>query len=165
MTSRTAITLAWLLLCGASNALECRLDQASYVEPHSGTVMTFHPKTADEGLMTAGVFDLALPNVESAFSGHITWTFGKNARPDAFIRRPCPEPSAVPYEEACWLWFGNAYVVGDQTVSLFEDDEMPAPQAILFADFGRSLLWDEAFIAANPSALAMDLFTLTACAF
>lgn len=105
--------------------------------------------------MTPGVFDLVLPNMGAAFPGHITWTLGKNARPDAFIGRPCAEPSTVPDEEACWLWFGNAYG---------EDDEMAAPQAILFADFGRSLLWDEAFTVANPGALAFDLFTFTACA-
>lgn len=114
--------------------------------------------------MTPGVFDLVLPNMGAAFPGHITWTLGKNARPDAFIGRPCAEPSTVPDEEACWLWFGNAYGVGDGTVTLFEDDEMAAPQAILFADFGRSLLWDEAFTVANPGALAFDLFTFTACA-
>lgn len=164
MHKRTAAAMTWLLLCGASGAVECRLDQARYTEPQSGAVLLFHPKTPEYGLMTSGVFDLVLPNMESAFPGQITWTLGKNARPDASIERPCPASSTAPDEDVCWLWSGNAYVVAHQTVALFEDDEMAAPQAILFADFGRSLLGDEQFVIANPGILAFDLFTLTACA-
>ncbi|WP_299723074.1 hypothetical protein [Devosia sp.] len=40
---------------------------------------------------------------------------------------------------------------------------MMAPRALLLADFGHALLWDQAFLAANPGALAIDLFTLSGC--
>jgi len=34
----------------------------------------------------------------------------------------------------------------------------------LFQPGGHALLWDQAFLAANPRAHAMDLFTRTGCA-
>lgn len=163
-TNRSVAALVWLALCGVSAAAECPLDRAAYTEASSGAVLTFHPKTATHGLMTSGVFDLTLPNLEQSFAGEITWTAGRNSRPDGFIPRTCAEPADAESPEACWLWHGNAYSVGNGTVGLIDDDAMMAPEALLLANFGRALRWDEAFRAANPQALAMDLFTLSGCA-
>ena len=133
-------------------------------EPLSGATLVFHPKTADHGLMTSGVFDLSLPNTAGSLPGEITWGAGRNARPDGFISRPCTAEQRADSPNACWLWMGNVYAIGNGTASLLDDDAMEAPQTVLLADFGRALRWDTNFITANPAAQAMDVFTLSACA-
>ena len=164
MTRRSFAAMAWLLFCGVSAAAECPLERGIYIEPSSGAVLAFHPKTAEHGIMTSGVFNLTRPNLEQSFAGEITWTAGRNSRPHGFIRRPCAGPAATDEPQACWLWHGNAYSMGNGTVGMIDDDEMMAPQTMLRADFGHALLWDQAFLAANPRAQAMDLFTRTGCA-
>ena len=155
---------ALLLITSGANAVECQLDHATYTEPLSGAVLVFHPKTADHGLMTSGVFDLNLPNRAETLPGEITWGAGRNARPDGFISRPCTAEQREDDPAACHLWMGNVYAIGDGTVTFVDDDAMMAPQSMLFADFGRALRWDTDFITANPTARAMDVFTLSACA-
>ena len=162
---RPLVALAWLALCGVSSAAECRLDHATYAEEQSGAVIQFHPKdVAEHGIMTVGLFDLQLPNIAASFAGDITWNAGRNARPDGAIAQPCTDEEWAEYPDACWLWTGNAYIIGNETVELFEDADIAAPRAILLAGFGRSLLWNEAFLKANDRALAFDVFTLTGCA-
>jgi hypothetical protein len=164
MTNQSLAAIGWVVLCGVSVAAECPLNHGIYTEASSGAVLAFHPKTAEHGIMTSGVFELTLPNLAQSYAGEITWTAGRNSRPYGFIDRPCPEPTSVSEPEACWLWRGNVYSVGNGTVSFIEDDDMMAPQVMLLADFGHALLWDQAFLAANPRPQAMDLFTRTGCA-
>ena len=164
MLKQSCATLAWLLLGGLSIAAECPLERGIYTETTSGTVLAFHPKTAEYGIMTSGVFDLTLPNLDLGYIGEITWTAGRNSRPYGFIEQACPEFADAEENEACRVWTGNVYAVGNGTVSMIEDDEMMAPQAMLLADFGHAILWNQAFLAANPRARVMDLFTLTGCA-
>lgn len=164
MKSEMITVLALVLTTSGANAVECGLAHAIYIEPSSGAVLAFHPKSAEHGLMTPGVFDLTLPNLSQTFAGEITWGAGRNARPDGFIRRDCTAEAKADNPNACWLWIGNVYAIGDGTATLVEDDEMTAPQTMLFADFGRALRWDTDFITANPIAQAMDVFTLSACA-
>jgi hypothetical protein len=164
VTKRSFVALAWLLLCAASIAAECPLERGIYIEASSGAVLAFHPKTAEHGIMTSGVFDLTLPNLKQRFAGQITWIAGRNSRPYGFIDDICAEPAEGEEPRACRLWQGNVYSIGNGTVGFIDDDEMMAPQAILLADFGHALLWDEQFLAANPRSQAMDLFTLDACA-
>lgn len=164
MIKQACATLAWLTLGGLSIAAECPLERGIYTEATSGAVLAFHPKTAEYGIMTSGVFDLTLPNLDHGYTGEITWTAGRNSRPYGFIKQACPEFADAEEIEACRVWTGNVYAVGNGTVSMIEDDEMMAPQAMLFADFGHAILWHQAFLAANPRARVMDLFTLTGCA-
>jgi hypothetical protein len=163
MTTRSFAAAAWLMLCGVSAAAECPLDHGIYNEASSGAVLAFHPKTAEHGIMTSGVFELTLPNLKQSFAGEITWTAGRNSRPYGFIDGTCAEPAGTEEPQACWLWHGNVYSVGNGTIGFIDDDEMMAPQVMLLADFGHALLWDQAFLAANPRALAMDLFTRSGC--
>ena len=165
MTNRTVATIAWLLLCGASSAAECRLDHAGYVEPISGATLQFHPKnTSEDATLTAGLFDLHLPNIKQRFAGDITWNAGNNARPDGVIAAGCTAEQRVEDANACRLWSGSVYSVSDSVVGLLEDADMAAPQSMLLVDFGRVILMREAFVRANPQAYAFDLFTLSSCA-
>jgi hypothetical protein len=162
---RPLVALAWLALCGISSAAECRLDHAVYTEEQSGAVIQFHPKdVAEHGIMVVGLFDLNLPSMAGSFAGDIAWRLGRYARSDGAISQPCTDEQRAENPKACWLWTGNVYIVGNETVELFEDADVAAPQAILLADFGRSLLRNEAFHAANDRAVAFDLFRLTGCA-
>lgn len=160
---QSLVSVGWLLLGGASVAAECPLDHGIYTEASSGAVLAFHAKTAEHGIMTSGVFELRLPNLKLGFAGEITWTAGRNSRPYGFIDQTCAEPATAETPGACRLWYGNVYSVGNGTVGPIDDDEMMAPRALLLADFGHALLWDTAFLAANPRALAMDLFALSGC--
>ncbi len=164
MTSRIIAAAVLVLTTSGANAVECRLEQATYTEPLSGAVLVFHPKTAEHGLMTPGVFDLTLPNMSQPLAGEITWGAGRNTRPDGFISRPCTAEQRADNPDTCWLWVGNVYAIGDGAVTLVDDDEMGAPQTMLFANFGRALRWDTDFITANPTTQSMDVFTLSACA-
>lgn len=165
MISRTLAALAWLALCGGASAAECRLDHASYTEPKSGAMLRFRPRdTATDAALTTGLFDLRLPNIEQNFAGDVTWNAGSNARPDGEIARPCTDEQSADDPGACWLWSGNVYSVGNATVDLLGDADMAAPKAILLVDFGRAVLTTEAFVTANPEALALDLFTFSSCA-
>lgn len=165
LNTRPLVALAWLGLCGISSAAECQLDHATYVENRSGAVLQFHPKdVAEHGITIVGLFDLRLPNLAARLAGEIAWNVGRNARPNGAISQPCTDVERAEYPNACWLWTGNVYVIGNETVSLFEDADTVAPRAILLADFGRSLLMDEAFLGANEQAFAFDVFTLASCA-
>ncbi|WP_299723071.1 hypothetical protein [Devosia sp.] len=79
--------MGWLLLGGATIAAECPLDHGIYTEASSGAVLAFHPKTAQHGIMTSGVFELTLPNLKQGLAGEITWTAGRNSRPYGSLTR------------------------------------------------------------------------------
>ncbi|HTO28426.1 MAG TPA: hypothetical protein VL017_07525 [Devosia sp.] len=164
MKSRMMAALALVLTAPGAYAVECKLEHATYIEPLSGVVLAFHPKSGEHGLMTPGVFDLTLPNMSGTLAGEITWGAGRNARPDGFISRDCGAEEKADNPDACWFWMGNVYAIGDGTATLVDDAEMMAPQTMLLADLGRALRWDTDFITANPDGQAMDVFTLSACA-
>jgi hypothetical protein len=162
--TRGLSALAWLALSGLANDAECQLDHARYVEERSGAVIQFHPKDVSEyGIMTIGLFDLHLPNIETVHSGEISWNMGRFARPDGSIKQTCTPEAAADWPNACWLWIGPVYVIGNETAQLFEDSDVAAPNVLLFAEFGRSLQMDEEFGRINPSLYAYDVFTLTGC--
>src|SRR6218665_419759 len=90
INKRSLAALAWLVVCGASNAAECTLAHASYTEERSGAVIYFHPKdTPTDGVMVMGLFDLRLPNIKTVYSGEISWNMGRFARPDGSIAQDC----------------------------------------------------------------------------
>jgi hypothetical protein len=163
MLARISAILACAMLTGnGAAAAECRLDHATYRETVSGVVIEFRPKdpTKDANL-TSAVFAMRLPNLADPFAGDVTWNAGSNARPDGEVGRQCSADESG--EEACWLWTGNVYSLGDATAGLLGDADMMAPKAILFSDFGRSLATDQAFATANPDLAAFDVFTLIGC--
>lgn len=164
MPLRVAAVVA-LSVCTAQGAFAgpCRLDHASYREAKSGAEIQFRPKdAAADNTLTTGLFRLRLPGIKDTFAGDITWNAGSNARPDGEIARPC---SADEDAEggACWLWAGNVFALGAQNAGLLDNADMPAPQALLLSDFGRSLLTTEAFVTANPERSAFDVFILAGC--
>jgi hypothetical protein len=164
MLARTLFILA----LGAVNAQDalaegCRLDHATYRESKSGAEIQFRPKdTTVDDTLTTGLFRLKLPKVKDRFEGDITWNAGGNARPDGEIGRTC-----MADEDAdgghCWLWTGNTFTLDGMNVGMVEDADMAAPKALLFSDFGRSLLTTEPFVRANPELHAFDVFALTGC--
>jgi hypothetical protein len=163
MPVRTIAILAIILLPSAAISAECRLDHAAYEEPVSGAVIQFRPKdTTSDATLTSGLFELRLPKVAEIFQGDITWNAGSNARPDGEIGRACLAEDEAD-DEACWLWTGNVYSLGDASAALVGDADMAAPKAILFSDFGRSLATTAAFAEANPDRGAFVVFTLTGC--
>jgi hypothetical protein len=158
------IALGALLILQINGAManECRLDQASYRESVSGTVIQFRKKdAAKHAALTSGVFDMRLSNVSETFRGKITWNAGGNARPDGEIARKCSAEESE--ESACWLWTGNVYSLAEASAGLLDDANMAAPKAILFNDFGRSLATSKAFALANPNQGSFDVFTFTGC--
>ncbi|UJW85092.1 hypothetical protein [Devosia sp. SL43] len=164
LSRRSLVALAWLTVSGLANAVECPLDRASYTEERSGAVIQFYPKdTSTDGITVMGLFDLRLPNIETLYQGEIAWNMGRYARPDGSIAQPCTPEAAADWPNACWLWSGPVYAIGNETASLIEEPDMAAPNILLFAEFGRSLLMNETFGTANPDLFAFDVFMLNGC--
>lgn len=164
VNTRAVVALAWLTLCGVSNAAECTLAQASYTEERSGAVIQFHAKdVSTHGIMVVGLFDLRLPNIDTVYRGEISWNLGRYARPDGSIAQPCTKEEAAVWPNSCWLWAGPVYAIGNETAELMEDADMAVPNVLLFAEFGRALLMNEEYGRANPDLFAYDVFTLTGC--
>lgn len=157
------ILVACASLATAAHAGQCRLDHAIYAEPTSGATIAFRPKDkAADANLTTGLFTLQLPHIEIGFPGDITWNAGSNARPDGVVAHACAADESVD-GEACVIWTGNVYVLGNATASLVDDADMPAPAALLFSDFGRSLVQWGDFVRANPDRPAFDVFSMTGC--
>lgn len=164
LSGKRLVALAWLAMCGLSSAAECTLDRARYSEERSGAAITFQRfEVATHGTTITGLFALELPNIDAAYSGEIGWSAGRNTRPIGSIAQPCTEAEAAEWPNACWLWSGQVYAIGNETVEMIEDAQMLAPNTLLLAEFGRSLLMNETFAAANPDLFAFDVFTLDGC--
>jgi hypothetical protein len=162
---RCAILLSLLSLMPANPAAAeaCRLDHATYLESRSGAIIRFRPKNeTTDATLTIGLFQMRLPGISEEFEGDITWNAGSHARPDGAISRTC---AADEDDEGgiCSLWSGNVYSLGNSSAGLIENADMPAPKALLLADFGRSLTMTEAFTRAHPERAAFDVFLLTGC--
>jgi hypothetical protein len=157
------LSLLLLLPVNQAAAEACRLDHATYREARSGAAIQFRPKNKPtDAMLTTGVFQLHLPNISEVFEGDITWTAGRYARPNGEIGRTCVADESAD-DGGCWLWTGIVYRLGDSSAGLLEDEDMMAPEAILFVDFGRSLATTEIFARANPDRATYDVFTLTGC--
>jgi hypothetical protein len=165
MNRRQWIAIAWLAACGVTQAAQCTLDRARYAEERSGAVIEFQRRdVATHGITITGLFTLRLPNIETSYGGEIAWSAGRFARPIGSIAQPCTAEAAAEWPNACWLWTGQVYAIGDEAAGLIEDADMAAPQALLLAEFGRALLLSEAFGTANPDRYAFDVFILEGCA-
>lgn len=165
MTRRDiAILGTWLSLAGLASAAECPLDRATYTEMQSGAVIAFHPKDmSEDGITVMALFDLRLPNIDTVYRGEIALNMGRYARPDGSIAQDCTQEEAQEWPDACWLWTGPVYAIGTGTAELIEEPDMSAPDALLFAEFGRSMAMNETFGMANPDGLAYDVFAFSGC--
>jgi hypothetical protein len=168
---RTALAaLSVVALTAPALAETCPGERAIYTQPESGYALHFYWgeswETSGAGMLTA-MFRLVFPDGERVLKGRITGNMG-TSRDVGWLEHGCrevgPDDAILTEEEmeACTVWRGLVYALGDHSADFVPFIEEPAARTLLLTDLGRTLRYSE--FVSSPGEEPWDVFHLTGCA-
>lgn len=145
--------------------LDCLMEHAVYSEPDNGFSVAFRPLDypRDPPGMIKASFEVLRDGEDWALPGYVANNMGVS-RDVAAAYHGCavdPEFGEILFEDACMVWKGFAYVLGDHEASGLPLPDEAAPQTLLLVDFGRALRYSG--LVLGPADAPWDVFTLSAC--
>src|SRR5690606_3858176 len=161
LASPIPASLVLMLLASSAAMAACPVDLAIYRDRDGVAELTFRPVTG--GAAVTNRFNMAMRG-GPLFEGIVMWR-EEPARSFGTLMFNCPEGDVSGAEiEACTLWEGAIYTVGDDgAVELLPAEGEPAPRSLVLADLAYQMRWAPAFTDAGLFTVPWDVFTLSGC--
>lgn len=144
----------------------CPMGLGEYAQAESDYILMIrNPAPWESTGMTSSVIELRMPDGTELW-GEISGNMG-TSRDEGRLYHGCERPSmdgpgSTDEElEACRVWEGVVYALGDRSADYMPFSDEPTPDAVLLSDLGRQIRYGGP--VSSPGDEPWDVFTLSGC--